>query len=646
MAAAAAPVRAAGGGDSGDEEGEGSRGSEVASSKHSNLDVGALITVEQNEYPDVVGYTFTPDGGGQTTAYAIPVLVHWDAEGSPEALVVAIPASIFPRKVAGRAIPEDLVLGWAALRCDCVEAVNVEEVGRGPESGETATVVSMMVVKVKVEFLTHCVLLDAFSDSHVAFRRRKKAPFFPVSALLAAAVSKTGKFDPAYQTGSEGAGRAAGRAIGAPAAGAARTGSSMEDRMDLIEQSLIRLSASLPAALAAGAAQAAQPRADPSSRRQPPKAQKDPLLPVQGPAGRADLGAAQGARAASLLSEAAKAGIPEDQTRKLMALLGQRHGRLTAEPGAGRPPLVTVLGEDDEEEEAAQALGLAAASAATVPPLERAVLELAAISKVLAERHKHQSTDPLDRALDGSLASGSTQDGSLHSKRGAAALRYLRRALEDSPETISKPIRDRMNAMNRSSLEAEASAASGSADRPPDPLFWIEHRSRITCHRSNVQWAWIVGTILKCMLNKRFPEAEARAFLALAAADQIAVDQGSWLIAWELQLLEEPPYASFQARNVASMGTRLPLSKLIDERWLEAILSRLRDIEDSVERRKKLEAKPGGSAGGSGAARQYSEPAASNQYTSPQGQQQQPRQQNRQRAKAKSPATAGGAAGG
>ncbi len=74
-------------------------------------------------------------------------------------------------------------------------------------------------------------------------------------------------------------------------------------------------------------------------------------------------------------------------------------------------------------------------------------------------------------------------------------------------------------------------------------------------------------------------------------------------------MAEELSYASFHARNVASYGNRLPVSKLIDERWMDAVLARLRDIEDTMERRKRLEAKPGGAASGSGAQRQFGEQA-------------------------------------
>ncbi len=62
------------------------------------------------------------------------------------------------------------------------------------------------------------------------------------------------------------------------------------------------------------------------------------------------------------------------------------------------------------------------------------------------------------------------------------------------------------------------------------------------------------------------------------------------MIAWELQLQEEePPYASFANRGLATAATRLPSTRLVSESWMDAVLSRLREIDETVERRKKLD---------------------------------------------------------
>ncbi len=103
--------------------------------------------------------------------------------------------------------------------------------------------------------------------------------------------------------------------------------------------------------------------------------------------------------------------------------------------------------------------------------------------------------------------------------------------------------------------------------------------------------------ILKALFNARRAEAECRALLALAVCDQLLIDNGSWLVAWELQLhADETPYATFASRTVASMGNRSPVTRSMDERFVDAVLSRLGEVEETIERRKKLEGRPPGPA--------------------------------------------------
>ena len=50
-------------------------------------------------------------------------------------------------------------------------------------------------------------------------------------------------------------------------------------------------------------------------------------------------------------------------------------------------------------------------------------------------------------------------------------------------------------------------------------------------------------------------------------------------------------------RNVASMGNRLPVTRLIDELFVDAVLSRLKEVDETIQRRRKLEGKPPPAAG-------------------------------------------------
>lgn len=72
-------------------------------------------------------------------------------------------------------------------------------------------------------------------------------------------------------------------------------------------------------------------------------------------------------------------------------------------------------------------------------------------------------------------------------------------------------------------------------------------------------------------------EARAKAALGVAPLD---VDKGSWLVAGELSLEDAPSFSSFAAHRPLNQRES-PQTKLVDERWLEIILAKLRDIHDS-----------------------------------------------------------------
>ena len=126
----------------------------------------------------------------------------------------------------------------------------------------------------------------------------------------------------------------------------------------------------------------------------------------------------------------------------------------------------------------------------------------------------------------------------------------------------------------------------------PDPLFYLEHRSRHSDYPPGVDWMWQVGHILRALQGGRVDEARARACLALAYGEQTSMDKGSRTLAWEHTLLPVPPYSSF-ARHAQSPDL-LPHSRLIDPRWLEVALGRLKELDDLRERRQRLAAASGG----------------------------------------------------
>ena len=87
--------------------------------------------------------------------------------------------------------------------------------------------------------------------------------------------------------------------------------------------------------------------------------------------------------------------------------------------------------------------------------------------------------------------------------------------------------------------------------------------------------------------DARTKEAWARAGLVLAQIDQQACDRGNWLLAGELSLEPAPPLHAFQG-HVPPETWEVPHSRLMDPRWFELMLSKLKDYADFQEKKIKL----------------------------------------------------------
>ena len=102
-----------------------------------------------------------------------------------------------------------------------------------------------------------------------------------------------------------------------------------------------------------------------------------------------------------------------------------------------------------------------------------------------------------------------------------------------------------------------------------------------------VRWSWQVAGALDCLRSGRSLEAQARLGLLLAAADQAAIDAGSWLLSAEMLLEPGPPLASFSKhRPPESWEDRK--TKLLDPRVFSVLIHRIREREAFQEARKKL----------------------------------------------------------
>ena len=221
------------------------------------------------------------------------------------------------------------------------------------------------------------------------------------------------------------------------------------------------------------------------------------------------------------------------------------------------------------------------------PPVERALLALTRIAGQLASNRPAQLADPLERALEGLSGSvGSEAYPGISLRKGAAARRALVEAVTARPASVYGPIETLMREAVQGGPASHA-AGSGSSLEVPNPFTYLEHRSRVSNYRSTVNWMWQLASIHKALIDGKPEIARARTALALAAGEQMSMDGGSWTLAWEVTLMDEPPYDAFN-RAVADTG-QPHRSKLIDPRWLEVHLSTLRDRDDMQERIRRLQ---------------------------------------------------------
>lgn len=90
---------------------------------------------------------------------------------------------------------------------------------------------------------------------------------------------------------------------------------------------------------------------------------------------------------------------------------------------------------------------------------------------------------------------------------------------------------------------------------------WVEHRSRVTAHKTGAHAAWGVAGVLDSLIAGQGQKARAGCGVLLMMFDQAGIDRGQWNLASELSL--EPP-------------------------WAELALAHLKDQEDYLAKRRNI----------------------------------------------------------
>ncbi len=280
-----------------------------------------------------------------------------------------------------------------------------------------------------------------------------------------------------------------------------------------------------------------------------------------------------------IANSARLAGVPEHQIQEMLKLATKGRTKMGDLPQEKRGVQRgrNVLSETADEDE----LVTDASGSGQGGSLEAAVTKLTEIASHLTLEKKKSKT--LEALLDGAGLGGSSESGvSSGSRKYSAALRALRNALTKQPEQGFKVLEKNM----REDFY-KVSQLPGPAAVPVSARAWLELRSRVQGFQTPVRFMWATAGVSDALMDNRFDEARARCGLILAMGDQMAIDKGSWVIASEIGLEDPPPMGAFYAHTLPTEAEP-PYTKLIDPRWLELIMAKISDVDNLLEKKKRL----------------------------------------------------------
>ena len=313
----------------------------------------------------------------------------------------------------------------------------------------------------------------------------------------------------------------------------------VETRMGKIEETLQRILAQLPAPggpapTVAKVAPAAKSKAGVPEKR-----------PSAAPAAAAGLDPV-------MMQQALQAGVSPEALGEVMSLVGSRP------PGKIVPQAVQDAVELTSDEDGPEP-ALPQGASGSPDPLGHAVLQLSKIVTYMHAEKKQQKDRSLEAILD-RAESGAPKDSSSSgsSRSHAAALRSLQRLLVNNPKLIYQEI-ERLMAEDWE----QGSSLPGVSHLPTTARGWLEHRSKIGAFAGAIRPSWIMAGAWDDLRAGHIDRARARLALGVAAYDQQAYDK----------LVE-----SYEA----------PHTKLIDGRWFDLIVSKLKGIASFQEQKIKL----------------------------------------------------------
>ena len=283
---------------------------------------------------------------------------------------------------------------------------------------------------------------------------------------------------------------------------------------------------------------------------------------------------------AGAVAAALQAGIPMEQLEVLSGVLKARPSKLGDYPRPEDHQRAVVSSESEdgipEEEEHMEEHG-----GQPEDPVAKALVQLTKIVSNLSKSRKKDKglEETLDQVGEGSgLGDVSSSMGRKH----AAARQALLKAFRQDPKLIWQTVEQNMAEDFHLQSSLPSSGALTFSARG-----WCEHRSRIQPFIRTLRWVWGIAGVLDNLRESNYDQARARCGLLLAAAEQESLDHGSFLLSQEFLMEPSVPLSSFQGHTLPDQ-TEMVTTRLIDPRWVEAFADRLKQVDNYVELRKKL----------------------------------------------------------
>lgn len=541
---------------------------------------------------DLAAHSVLKIGGGTNSDF-VPLTVSFVTSGEVETsasviiiashqgrYLVALPSSVWHRTVARRLLPEGSL----------VKGTSLGVIASDPS--DRSIIAPEVEVKVWIGYASEA-LLSNLSESGPESVDHPFQPGDPQCLPAATALEQVARSHFGIQSSVE-------ESRPAPPEVGTRLDQlevSFRDVKGSLEELTAAVRQALPAAVkkaqpSSGFATAAEDDADElgslgvGARRVGPPPGLSAVMPVPkiAPANQASKLAARLSLDPTVVASAIQSGVSVKQLETMGKLVQEKPQRLEDLPrrSKGRQnPLSESEGEEEPEV-------LQPEAPSNLDPVTAALTQLTKIVTKLTDPKKKELS--LKDALDGvGSASSSAQDGSVHfsSRKNAAALKAVKKALISSPKQIWKTVEQLME----EDYHMRA-AAPGLGQQQMTARGWLQYRSRVQNYPQSVRWSWAAAGALDALRSGSIDEARARLCLMLCQAEQQSIDRGSWLLCQEIALESAPPYSAFQGHSLPDQ-TEQQFSKLLDPRWVDAFVSAVRENDDYVERRRKLGARFG-----------------------------------------------------